>query len=89
MSKAKQIIVTLDDSDEPIEFYPLHEVHISITRGYRDSKTVKGIEESTPNMFSIKEPNGVEVMLVVCAPNELKEEIVKAAMKIIDEKINS
>lgn len=85
MSKAKKITVTLDDSDEPIEFYPLHEVHISITKGHRDSPTA----QDTFMGFPVQEFNGVEVMLVICAPHELKEEIVEAAMKIIDKTINS
>jgi hypothetical protein len=84
MSKAKKITVTLDDSDEPIEFYPLHEVHISITRGYRDTNA-----HDTFMGNAIKEFNGIEAMLIVCAPKEIKEEIVEAAMKIIDRKINS
>lgn len=85
MSKAKKITVMLDDSDEPIEFYPPHEVHISITKGHKDSPTA----QDTFMGFPVQEFNGVEVMLVICAPHDLKEEIVAAAMKIIDEKINN
>ena len=83
MSKAKKITITLDDSDEPIEFYPSGETYLSITRGYKDV-----ISEDNP-FGVIKEFNGVEVMLVICAPHQLKEAIVKAAMEIIDSKINT
>jgi hypothetical protein len=85
MSKAIKITITLDDSDEPIEFCPLHEVHISITRGHRDSPTV----QDTYMGYPLQEFNGVEVMLVICAPKEIKDEIVKAAMEIIDKNINT
>ena len=87
MSKAKKITITLDDSDEPIEFYPSGETYLSITRGNRD----KIMNDSSPDAFlsTIKEFNGVEVLLVIAAPHELKEEIVKAAMEIIDKVINT
>lgn len=83
MSKAKKITITLDDSDEPIEFYPSGETYLSITRGYKDV-----ISEDNP-FGVIKEFNGVEIFLLVAAPIELKKEIVEAAMKIIDSKINT
>lgn len=83
MSKAKKITIILDDTDEPIEFYPSGETYLSISRGYKDVI-------SEDNSFGvIKEFNGIEILLLVAAPSYLKEEIVKAAMKIIDEKINS
>lgn len=73
------------DDDEELEFIPMEigESYLSISRGYKDKIA------DIPNMFPVKEPNGNEVFVLVSAPKEIKEAIVKAAMEIIDSKINT
>jgi hypothetical protein len=40
-------------------------------------------------MFPEVEPNGNEVLLLVCAPSHIKQDIVDAAVGVIDKLINS
>jgi hypothetical protein len=82
MGKLKKITLTMENGED-LEFFPLFESFVSITRGHRDK--IKDI----PDMFPEKEPNGNEVMLIVSAPAHIKDEIVKAATEITDKMINS
>ena len=82
MGKLSKVTLTMEDGEDII-FLPKFESYLSITKGYRD-KIV-----DIPNMFPEKEPNGNEVMLIVCAPAAIKDEIVKAATEVIDKTINS
>lgn len=73
------------DDDEELEFIPIEvaESYLSISRGYRDKIA------DIPNMFPVKEPNGNEVFVLVSAPKEIKEAVVKAAMEVVDKMINT
>ena len=73
------------DDDEELEFIPIEvaESYVSISRGYRDKIA------DIPNMFPVKEPNGNEVFVLVSAPKEIKEAVVKAAMEVVDKMINT
>jgi hypothetical protein len=84
MGKLKKITLLMDD-DEELEFIPLFESYLSISRGHKDSPTA----QDTFMGYPVQEPNGNEVLLVVCAPKEIKEEIVKVALEVIDKMINS
>jgi hypothetical protein len=84
MGKLKKITLLMDD-DEELEFIPIEvaESYLSISRGYRDKIA------DIPNMFPVKEPNGNEVFVLVSAPKEIKEAVVKAAMEVVDKMINT
>jgi hypothetical protein len=85
MGKLKKITLLMAD-DEELEFIPteIAESYLSISRGHKDSPTA----QDTFMGYPVQEPNGKEVLLVICAPHEIKEEIVKAALEIIDKMIN-
>jgi hypothetical protein len=84
MGKLKKITLRMEDGDD-LEFIPTNVAssYLSISRGHRD-KIV-----DIPTMFPEKEPNGNEVFLLVSAPAHIKEEIVKAALEVIDRMINT
>jgi len=86
MGKVKKIILTMEN-DEDIEFFPLFDTFVSITRGHRNKKFANGIMNGI-EMFPVVEPNGNEVLLLVCAPSHIKQDIVNAAVEVIDRVIN-
>jgi hypothetical protein len=87
MGKLKKITLLMAD-DEELEFIPteIAESYLSISRGHRDSPT--GAQDTFMG-YPVQEPNGKEVFILISAPKEIKDEIVKEAMKIIDKMINS
>jgi hypothetical protein len=87
MGKVKKITLTMEN-EENIEFFPQFESYLSITKGHREKKTAEGIMNGI-EMFPEVEPNGNEVLLLVCAPKEIKEEIVKVALEVVDKMINT
>ena len=84
MGKLQKITLTMEDGND-LEFIPTNVAasYLSISRGHRDKIA------DIPNMFPEKEPNGNEVFLLISAPAHIKEEIVEAAMEIIDKMINT
>ena len=84
MGKLKKITLLMDD-DEELEFIPIEvaESYLSISRGYRDKIA------HISNMFPEKEPNGNEVFILISAPKEIKEAVVKAAIEVVDKMINT
>lgn len=86
MGKLRKITLLMAD-DEELEFIPteIGESYLSISKGHRDSPTA----HDTFMGYPLQEPNGKEVFILISAPKEIKEEIVKEAMKIIDKMINS
>jgi hypothetical protein len=85
MGKLKKITLLMAD-DEQLEFIPtdIAESYLSISRGHRDSPTA----QDTFMGYPVQESNGKEVFILVSAPKEIKDEIVKAALEIIDKMIN-
>jgi hypothetical protein len=87
MGRVKKVILTMENEEE-VKFFPLFDSYLSITRGHREKKTAEGIMNGI-EMFSEVEPNGNEVLLLVCAPSHIKQDIVNAAIAVIDKVINS
>jgi len=87
MGKLSKITLTMEDGED-IEFIPLFESYLSISRGHREKKTAEGIMNGI-EMFPEVESNGNEVLLLIAAPAHIKDEIVKAALEIIDKMINT
>jgi hypothetical protein len=86
MGRVKKITLTMEN-DEDVEFFPSFDCYLSITRGHREKKTAEGIMNGI-EMFPVVEPNGNEVLLLVCAPSHIKQDIVNAAVEVIDRVIN-
>ena len=84
MGRVKKITLTMEN-EEDVEFFPLFDCYLSITRGHREKKGLGDL----PSMFPEVEPNGNEVLLLVCAPSHIKQDIVDAAVGVIDKVINS
>ena len=87
MGRVKKITLTMENEEE-VEFFPLFDSYLSITKGHREKKTANGIMSGI-EMFPEVEPNGNEVLLLVCAPSHIKQDIVDAAVGVIDKVINS
>ena len=87
MGRVKKITLTMEDGED-LEFFPSFDSYLSITKGHREKKTANGIISGI-EMFPEVEPNGNEVLLLVCAPSHIKQDIVDAAVGVIDKVINS
>ena len=83
MGKLKKITLTMEDGED-LEFIPSFESYLSISKGHRDTN-----DDNNFMGGMIKEPNGNEVFLLVCAPKEIKDEIVKVALEVVDRMINT
>jgi hypothetical protein len=84
MNNIKKITVTLFN-DETLEFLPKNNTQISVRKGIKCTMNVH------PNSsFTIEhDRNGKEVLLIIDAPEDIKNEITSAVDEILNKMINN
>ena len=83
MNNIKKITVTLFN-DETLEFLPKNDIQISVRRGIKSTMNLGG-----NGSFSFgHEYNGKEVLLILDAPEDIKNKIISEVDEILNKMIN-
>lgn len=83
MNNIKKITVTLFN-DETLEFLPKNNIHVSVRRGTKSTMNLGG-----NSSFTIEhDHNGKEVLLILDAPEDIKNEITTAIDEILNKMID-